>query len=104
MTTKRWLIKPWIYTIILHVYTSLAYVMKQNDLLLCTCLPTFCNIVGRKEKKQFSGNQHEFAKELSFTLKMASKMVNSLTAIGPYLANICLALCSRFISWQSFVL
>jgi len=68
---------PWIYKIMSHVYTSLAYALKQNELLLKECSPKFCDIVSRIERKQFSGNQREFAKELKFTLKMASKMVNS---------------------------
>jgi hypothetical protein len=72
---------PWIYKIMSHVYTSLAYALKQNELLLKECSPKFRDIVSRIEMKQFSGNQREFAKELNFALKTASKMVNSLTAI-----------------------
>jgi hypothetical protein len=76
---------PWIYKIMLHVYTSLAYALKQNDLLLRTCSPKYHNIVGRLYGKQFSGNQRKFAKELSFALKTASKMVNSHSQV--YLIN-----------------
>ena len=64
---------PWIYKIMSHVYTSLAYALKQNELLLKECSPKFHNIVSRIERKQFSGNQREFAKELNFALKTASK-------------------------------
>ena len=60
-----------------HVYTSLAFALKQNESLLRQCSPKFCNIVTRIERKQFTGNQYKFAKELNFALKTASKMVNS---------------------------
>jgi hypothetical protein len=68
---------PWIYKIMSHVYTSLAYALKQNKLLLKECSPKFRDIVSRIERKQFSGNHREFAKELNFALKMASKMVTA---------------------------
>jgi hypothetical protein len=76
---------PWIYKIMSHVYTSLAYALKQNELLLKECSPKFRDIVSRIERKRFSGNQREFAKELKFALKMASKMVNSHSQV--YLIN-----------------
>ena len=76
---------PWIYKIMSHVYTSLAYALKQNELLLKECSPKFRDIVSRIERKQFSGNQREFAKELNFALKTASKMVNSHSQV--YLIN-----------------
>jgi hypothetical protein len=59
-----------------HIYTSLAFALKQNKELLLACSPKFCEIVGSIERKQFSGNQSEFAKELNFALKTAAKMVN----------------------------
>ncbi len=68
-----------------HVYTSLAYALKQNELLLKECSPKFRDIVSRIERKQFSGNQREFAKELKFALQTASKMVNSHSQV--YLIN-----------------
>ncbi len=49
------------------------------------CSPKFRDIVSRIERKQFSGNQREFAKELNFALKTASKMVNSHSQV--YLIN-----------------
>jgi len=76
---------PWIYKIMSHVYTSLAYALKQNELLLKECSPKFRDIVSRIERKQFSGNQREFAKELNFALKMALKMINSHSQV--YLIN-----------------
>jgi hypothetical protein len=59
-----------------HIYTLLAFALKQNKELLLTCLPKFCEIVRNIKHKQFSGNQSEFARELNFALKTAAKMVN----------------------------
>jgi hypothetical protein len=59
-----------------HIYTSLAFALKQNKDLLLTCSPKFCEIDGNIQRRQFSGNQSEFARELNFSLKTAAKMVN----------------------------
>jgi hypothetical protein len=67
---------PWIYIIMTHIYTSLAFALKQNKELLLACSPKFCKIVRSIVQKQFSGNQSEFAKEFNFALKTAAKMVN----------------------------
>jgi hypothetical protein len=56
---------PWIYKIMLHIYTSLAFALKQNKLLLLECSPKFRDIITRIERKQFYGNQYEIAKELN---------------------------------------
>ncbi len=56
----------WVYKIMSHIYTSLAYALKQNELLLQSCSPKFCDIVGKIERKQFSGSQHKMARELNF--------------------------------------
>ena len=67
---------PWIYKIMSHIYTSLAFALKQNKLLLLECSPKFRDIITRIERKQFSGNQYEIAKELNFALKTAAKLTN----------------------------
>jgi hypothetical protein len=59
-----------------HIYTLLAFALKQNKVLLLTCSPKSCEIVRNIERKQFSGNQSEFARELNFALKTAAKMIN----------------------------
>ena len=66
----------WTYKTMTHIYTSLAFALKQSKELLLVCSPNFCEIVGNIEHKQFSGNQSEFAKELNFALKTVAKMVN----------------------------
>jgi hypothetical protein len=75
----------WILKIISHVYTSLAFALNQNELLLCHCSPKFCKIVTKIERKQFAGNQHKFAHELNFASKTALKMVNSHSQV--YIIN-----------------
>jgi hypothetical protein len=74
-----------IYKITSHLYSSLAFVLKQNELFLHKCLPKFCEIIGKIERNQCTGDQQEFAKELNFALKTASKMINSHTQV--YIIN-----------------
>ncbi len=66
---------PWIYKIILHIYTSLAYALKQNTELLLACSPNVFDIVGNIKWKHFFGNS-KIAAELNFALKTAARMVN----------------------------
>ncbi len=75
----------WIYKIMSHIYTSLAFALKQNELLLRSCSPKFCDIVRKIEMKQFDGSQHKMARELNFALKMAAKMINSHSQV--YIIN-----------------
>jgi hypothetical protein len=41
---------PWIFTIMLHIYTSLAFGLKQNKALLLACSPKLCDIVDEIQK------------------------------------------------------
>jgi hypothetical protein len=59
-----------------HIYTSLAFSLKQNKELLLTCSPKFCEIVGNIERKHYFGNHSKIAKEIKFALKTAARMVN----------------------------
>jgi hypothetical protein len=68
---------PWIFKLMTHIYTSLAFALKQNKALLLACSPKFQELVDKIKQKQFSGNQSETAKELNFALKTAAKLVNS---------------------------
>ncbi len=68
---------PWIFKIMSHIYTSLAFALKQNKALLLACSPKFRKIVDKIQQKQFGGNHSEIAKELNFALKTTAKMVNS---------------------------
>ncbi len=55
---------PWIFKIMSHNYTSLAFALKQNELLLRHCSPEFLKIITKIERKQFAGNQSNFAKAI----------------------------------------
>jgi hypothetical protein len=76
---------PWIYKLMSHIYTSLAFALKQNNAFLLACSPNFWEIVNRIKQKQFSGNHSKIAKELNSTLKSAAKLVNSHKQV--YLIN-----------------
>ncbi len=67
----------WIYKIMSHIYISLAFALKQNELLLRSCSPKFRDIVRKIEMKQFAGSQRKMARELNFALKTAAKMINN---------------------------
>ena len=75
----------WIYKIMSHIYTSLAFALKQNELLLRSCSPKFRDIIKKIDLKQFAGSQREMARELNFALKMAAKMVNTHSQV--YIIN-----------------
>jgi hypothetical protein len=68
---------PWIFKLMSHIYTSLAFALKQNKALLLACSPKFQELVDKIERKQFSRNQSEIAKELNFAFKIAAKLVIS---------------------------
>ena len=60
-----------------HIYTSLAFALKQNKELLLVSSPKFCEIVGNIQRGNFFGSYSEIARELNFALKTAAKMVNN---------------------------
>ena len=67
---------PWIYKIMSHIYTSLAFALRQNKELLLVCSSKFREIVGNIQRGNFSGSHSEIARELNFALKTAARMVN----------------------------
>ncbi len=67
---------PWIYKIMPHIYTSLAFALKQNKELMTNCSPKILNLLATIKKKQFNGRQCNIAKELNFALKTTVKLVN----------------------------
>ena len=67
---------PWIYKIMSHIYTSLAFALRQNKELLLVCSSKFREIVGNIQRGNFFGSHSEIARELNFALKTAARMVN----------------------------
>jgi len=59
-----------------HIYTSLAFALKQNKELLLVCSPKYCEIVGNIQQGNFFGSHSEIVRELNFALKTAARMVN----------------------------
>jgi hypothetical protein len=60
-----------------HIYTSLAFALKQKKELLLVSSPKFCEIVGNIHRGNFFGSYSEIARELNFALKTAAKMINN---------------------------
>jgi hypothetical protein len=61
---------PWIYKIMSHIYTSLAFALRQNKELLLVFSLKFCEIVGNIQRGNFFGSCSKIARELNFALKL----------------------------------
>jgi hypothetical protein len=68
-----------------HLYTSLAFALKNNAELLKMSSSGFRSLVQQIKTKQFTGNQLDHQQHLNYTMKMASKMVNKYEHL--YLVN-----------------
>ena len=68
---------PWIFKLMLHIYTSLAYALQSNKVFLEASSEEFKLILSQLRKKQFSGSQTDIAKQINFALKTAAKLVNN---------------------------
>ena len=71
---------PWIFKLMSHLYTLLAFVLKNNTKLLEKSSNGFRALVRQIESKQFSGKQSKHQGHINFALKMASKMDNKQQA------------------------
>jgi hypothetical protein len=67
---------PWIYKLMSHLYTSLAFVLKNNTKLLKKCSSGFCELIKQIATKYFSGRQSDHQRHINFAMKKAAKMVN----------------------------
>jgi hypothetical protein len=68
---------PWIFKLMSHIYTSLAFALQSNKALLEVSLDKFKLLVSQIQSKQFSGNQADIAKQVNYALKTAAKLVNN---------------------------
>jgi hypothetical protein len=68
---------PWIFKLMSHIYTSLAFALQRNKALLEVSSDKFKLLVLQILSKQFSGNQADIAKQVNYTLKTAAKLVNN---------------------------
>jgi hypothetical protein len=67
---------PWIYKLMSHLYTSLAFALKSNTELLSRSSNGFKELVNQIKTKNFSGNQSDHQRHIKFAMKEASRMIN----------------------------
>ncbi len=67
---------PWIFKLMSHLYTSLAYTLENNKKLLKNCPQEFRDLIDQMERKQLFGRQLDLQGNINFAIKKAAKMVN----------------------------
>ena len=67
---------PWIYKLMSHLYTSLAFALKSNTELLSRSSNGFKELVNQIKTKNFSGKQSDHRRHIKFAMKEASRMIN----------------------------
>ncbi len=67
---------PWIFKLMSHLYTSLAFSLKNNAELLKKSSSRFRSLVKQIETKNFTGKQSNHQRHLKYDMKMAAKMTN----------------------------
>ncbi len=76
---------PWIFKLMLHLYTSLAFALKSNTELLEKSSSGFRDLVKQITTKTFSGKILDHQRHINFAMKKAAKMENRNHAM--YLVN-----------------
>jgi hypothetical protein len=67
---------PWIFKLMSHLYSSLAFALKNNTELLKKSSSGFRTLVHQIETNFFARKQSEHQRHINYAMKMASKMVN----------------------------
>jgi hypothetical protein len=67
---------PWIFKLISHLYTSLAFSLKNNAELLKNSSSGFRSLVKQTKTKNFTGKQSDHQRHLKYAMKMAATMIN----------------------------
>ncbi len=67
---------PWIFKLMSHLYTSLAFALKSNIELLEKSSSEFRDLVKQITNKTFSGKISDHQCHLNYAMKQAAKMVN----------------------------
>ncbi len=67
---------PWIFKVMSHLYTSLAYALKNNKKLLKTCSQEFRDLIDQIERKRFFERKSDLQRNVNFAIKKAAKIVN----------------------------
>jgi hypothetical protein len=68
---------PWIFKLMSHIYTSLAFALQNNKNLLEASSDKFKLLILQIQSKQFSGSQTDIAKQVNYALKTAAKLINN---------------------------
>ena len=67
---------PWVFKLMSHLYTSLAFALKSNTELLEKSSSGFRDLIKQITTKNFSGKQADHQRHVNFAMKQAAKMVN----------------------------
>jgi hypothetical protein len=67
---------PWFFKLLSHLYTSLAYALKNNTKLLEKSSSGFRELCDQISTKNFSGKQSDHKHQINFAMKKAAKMVS----------------------------
>ena len=68
---------PWVYKLMSHLYTSLASALKSNKEFLEKSSPSFKELCGKINKKQFNTCHSNLQREVCYAMKQAAKMINN---------------------------
>jgi hypothetical protein len=66
---------PWVYKLMSHLYTSLAFALRKNKEFLTKSLPGFRSLCAQIKKKQFNIDHSILQREVCYAMKQAAKMV-----------------------------
>jgi hypothetical protein len=67
---------PWIFKLMLHLYMSLAFALKNNAKLLTQESSGFRELIQQVESKTFSGKISDHQQHINYALTKAAKMIN----------------------------
>jgi hypothetical protein len=67
---------PWIFKLMSHLYTSLAYSLKNNKQLLEECSSEFKDLVKQIKRKSFICKPSNLPRHINFAMKRAARKVN----------------------------
>jgi hypothetical protein len=67
---------PWVFKLMSHLYTSLAFALKSNTKLMEKSSSGFRDLVKQITTKTFLGKQSDHQCHINYVMKQAAKMVN----------------------------
>jgi hypothetical protein len=74
---------PWIFKLMSHLYTSLAYSLKNNKQLLENCSSKFKDLIKQIERKSFICKPSDHQRHINFAMKRAARKVNQHYQLYP---------------------